>query len=127
MRSLFVSAFATRGFCPFEAFDVFAERSLAAFASQETLSPRAACFCGRRPGAVEELAPLDASFGISTMMPSVGDIQDDASEANRIIVTYGSLIVKAADPIDIDSLGQRPPCRLAFSRALCKPCIEIGF
>jgi len=33
-----------------------------------------------------------------------------------MIIPYGSLIAKAADPIDINSFGQRPPSGLAFAR-----------
>src|SRR6478672_4670807 len=55
------------------------------------------------------------------------DIQDDSSKANRIIVADSGLIVKAADPIDINFLGQRSPCQLAFAGRLCEPSIEIRF
>jgi hypothetical protein len=73
------------------------------------------------------LAHLDTSFCVSTTTRTGGDVQDDAAEANCIIVPDSGLIAKAADPIDIKSFGQRPPCRLALPRPLGKPRIEVRF
>jgi hypothetical protein len=73
------------------------------------------------------LAYLDTSFCIPTTTRASGDVQDDATEANRIIITYSGLIAKAADSIDIKSFGQSPPCRLAFPRRLGEPRIEVRF
>ena len=98
---------------------------LAVFAVQEALSPRADRFVVHAPAAIKELAYLDTSFCIPTTTRASGDVQDDATEANRIIITYSSLIAKAADSIDIKSFGQSPPCRLAFPRRLGKPRIEV--
>jgi hypothetical protein len=55
------------------------------------------------------------------------DVEDHSPKPHRIIVAYGGLIAKAADPIDIQIFGQRPPRTLSFVRWLCKPSIEIGF
>src|SRR5690242_12200644 len=55
------------------------------------------------------------------------DIQNDSSQAHRIIVADHGLIAKAADPIDINSLGQGPPRGLAFPGRLGKARVEIGF
>ena len=70
---------------------------------------------------------LDASFGIASMSWPWWDIQNDSSQAHRIIVADHGLIAKAADPIDINSLGQGPPRGLAFPGRLGKARVEIGF
>ncbi len=70
---------------------------------------------------------LDAHFSISSMMRTWGDIEDDSSEPNSIIVTDRRLIAKTADPIDIHSFGQWPPRSLGFPCWLCEPRVEIRF
>jgi hypothetical protein len=84
-------------------------------------------FAVHAPASIEEVAHLDASFSIASVMGAWWDIEDDACEANRIVVADSGLIAKAADPIDIESSGQRPPCGLAFFCRLGEPSIEISF
>jgi hypothetical protein len=79
------------------------------------------------PAPVEELAHLDARSGLSPTPWPCGDVEDHSSQPNRIIVAHLSLIAEAADPIDIEPLGQCPPGALAFSGWLGKARIEIGF
>ena len=88
--------------------------------AEVVLSLKQLLFAVHAPASVDEVAHLDASFGIASMSWPWRDIENDSPEANCIIVADSGLIAKAADPIDINSLRQGPPGGLAFPRGFCK-------
>jgi len=79
------------------------------------------------PATINELTHLNPSLRIASVARAGRDVQDNSSKSHRIIVTYGGLIAKAADPIHIDSFEQRPPRCLALVGRLGKASIEVIF
>jgi hypothetical protein len=95
-------------------------------ASQEALFPGSAGLYGRRASARRGVgAPRRELWRIPDAVALQG-CRGSFLPAEPI-VAHRSLIAEAADPIDIEPLGQRPPGALAFSGGLGKARIEIGF